>query len=63
MVDKKEFWENKIIGWEDGRYRLDRHNLSFLENNILNRGFIESDSYLQVKHCRNIKLALKSRNG
>ena len=31
MVNKKEFWENKIIGWEDGRYKIDKHNLSILE--------------------------------
>ena len=31
MVDKKEFWEKKIIGWEDGRYNIDKHNLSLLE--------------------------------
>ena len=31
MVDKKQFWEDKIIGWEDGRYNINKHNLSFLE--------------------------------
>ena len=29
MVDKKQFWEDKIIGWEDGRYNINKHNLSF----------------------------------
>ena len=30
-VDKKEFWENKIIGWEDIRYKSLPNNQSFFE--------------------------------
>tara|TARA_B110000967_G_C18625773_1_gene431131 strand:+ start:36 stop:716 length:681 start_codon:yes stop_codon:yes gene_type:complete len=31
-VDKKKFWEKKIIGWEDGRYNLKNDRINFLEN-------------------------------
>jgi len=31
-VDKKKFWEEKIIGWEDGRYNLKNDHINFLEN-------------------------------
>ena len=31
-VDKKDFWEKKIIGWEDGRYNLKDDHINFLEN-------------------------------
>ena len=30
-VDKKKFWENKIIGWEDIRYKSLSNNQSFFE--------------------------------
>lgn len=32
MNFKKEFWEKKIIGWEDGRYALKKTNTNGLEN-------------------------------
>ena len=32
MNFKKDFWEKKIIGWENGRYAFEKTNLSTLEN-------------------------------
>ena len=32
MNFKKEFWEKKIIGWEDGRYSLNKTDSNKLEN-------------------------------
>ena len=31
-VDKKKFWEDKIIGWEDIRYKRDTTNFNIFEN-------------------------------
>jgi SAM-dependent methyltransferase len=35
-IDKKLFWENKIIGWEDIRYQRSEENFNFFES-IVNR--------------------------
>tara|TARA_Y100001970_G_C14239347_1_gene863887 strand:+ start:1468 stop:2160 length:693 start_codon:yes stop_codon:yes gene_type:complete len=31
-IDKKQFWEDKIIGWEDIRYKRDTTNFNIFEN-------------------------------
>ena len=31
-IDKKKFWEDKIIGWEDIRYKRDTTNFNIFEN-------------------------------
>ena len=31
-IDKKKFWEDKIIGWEDIRYKRILQTLIFFEN-------------------------------
>ena len=30
-VDPKQFWENKILGWEKGRYECNQKNFTMLE--------------------------------